>query len=163
MSTDEKKTFLRVVSLLRLAGVLIVLLPAVFVAGCSKPQDVTSDPKYGNFTNAVGTWKTKVPLTLREQDKRLYLLGTNTFMPRARELSAVPVGSELRIERLILWPSWECDVTEATGSLVAGPYAGKRLVLDGNVFFPGPGPSGRDWSVLPENFEPSTPVSGVAR
>ena len=163
MNADKKKRLLGVVSRLRLAVVSVVLLAVVFVSGCSKPQDVTSDPQYGNFTNAVGTWKTKVPLTLREQDKRLYLLGTNTFMPRAREVLAVPVGTELRIEHLILWPSWECDVTEATGSLVAGPYAGKRLILDGNVFFPRPGPGGRDWSVLLENFEPSTPMSGVTR
>ena len=141
----------------------VALLLILLVPGCSKPQDVTNDPKYGNFKTAVGTWKNKVPLTLREQDKRLYLLGTNTFMPGARELSAVPAGTAIRIERLTLWPSWECNVTVATGSLVTGPYAGKSLILDGNVFFSRPGPGKIDWTVVPENFEPSAPASGVTR
>jgi hypothetical protein len=162
MSDDNKKEVPVVVSLLRLAVMSVALLLVVLAPSCSKPQDVTSDPRYGNFTAAVSTWKTKVPLTLREQDKRLYLLGTNTFMPRARELSAVPVGTEIRIERLILRPSWECDVTEATGSLVTGPHAGKSLILD-PVFFPRPGPGKRDWTVVPEQLEPLTPASGVTR
>jgi len=142
----------------------VALLLIVLASGCSKPpRDVTNDSSHGNFAAAVGTWKTKVPLTLREQDKQLYLLGTNTFMPRARELFAVPIGTEVRIERLTLYSSWECDVTVPTGSLVAGPYAGKSLVLDGNVFFPRPGTGQPAWAVRPENFERSAPASGVTQ
>src|SRR5215470_15225889 len=95
-----------------ISSVLQPLISAVLVSiflgtGCSKPKDVTKDPSYGNFTNAVGTWKTKVPLSLQEMDKRMYLLGTNTFFPRGRVLSVVPVGTAIRIERLILYAGWE--------------------------------------------------------
>jgi hypothetical protein len=150
-------------SLLRLAIISAGLVSIVLGIGCSKPKDVTKDPSYGNFTNAVGTWKTKIPLSLQEMDKRIYLLGTNTFFPRGRLLSVVPVGTAIRIERLMLYAGWDASVTEATGSLVAGPYAGKILVLDGNVFFPRPSAGKRDWTVLPENFERSAPTAGVTQ
>ena len=169
MSADNKKEVPVVTPPLRLVVMSVVLLLVVLATSCSKPpRDITKDPSYGNFKDAVGAWKTKVPLILGKNisDTRIYLLSTNRFMQGWRELATVPVGTEIRIERLTLWPSWECNEITPTGSLVAGAYAGHSLVLDGNIFFPRPGPtkSGlRDWTVLPENFEPSVPAAGVAK
>src|SRR5690349_7114924 len=95
---DEKEV--RTVVGLRWAVRFVAFALVCFATGCSRPQDVTNDPSYGNFKVAVGTWKSKVPLILCELDKRLYLVGTNTFMQRARQLSAVPVGTEIGIRKL---------------------------------------------------------------
>jgi len=48
--------------------------------------------------------ETKIPLSLREMDKRLYLVGTkHVHADSARSLQQCR-GTEIRIERLILWP-----------------------------------------------------------
>ena len=110
----------------RLALIILALLP---ITGCSRVEDVTADPAYGNFSNVVGTWKIKMPMRLVEIKDKLFILSGPQFVPE-KNLAALPVGTEIRVEHLIFRSTFETDFLNVTGSLTSGPNAGKTIVLD---------------------------------
>jgi hypothetical protein len=113
---------------------------ALVSAGCKDfvgKKDVTNDSAYGNFSSVVGTWKSKIPLWLIEDDKTLYLKTANTLIDKtSRVLVAVPVGTDIRIERLIHEQTTETDLFHEIGTLTSGPYAGRTIELDYRIFSP---------------------------
>jgi hypothetical protein len=119
----------------------------LFSAGCAvKPQDVTHDPSFGNFQAVLGTWKSKVPLRLVQ--------GTNSLVGRDdlgggvtlfvtdmgyhpsdwKDLGTLPAETEVRIEHLYYWNTFEAPYIAATGSLTAGPYKDRPLELERGLF-----------------------------
>ncbi len=149
----------------RLLMVVSIVSLALGSAGCKdKKTDVTNDPSHGNFSSVVGTWKTKVPLILKEIDKELYLdTRSALFGGSDRHVATLPVGTEIRIEHLIREETIEITQLHPTGSLILGPYANRTIEIDPTLFvpnrFPGfnPGtttqpsvPLGSKWAVAPE-------------
>jgi hypothetical protein len=125
-----------------LAAVPLLLF---FIAGCgSKPQDVTNDPAFGNFSSVVGTWKTKVPLRLVEIKNELYLINGDQAIQQSRELPGLPAGTEIRIEHLLFRSTFETSYLDVMGSLAVGPYSGMPVYIDGRLFksVPSPVPPG---------------------
>ena len=143
----------------------VVSLALALATGCdSGPKDVTSDPAFGDFKSVVGAWQTRVPLRLVEIGKELYLVFGDQFISASHELPAVPIGTEIRIEHLIFRRTFETTFLDATGSFVAGPYAGKTLWLDSRLFAPDlvfhndlhhgdPSNPPWNWTVAPEKLE----------
>jgi hypothetical protein len=116
---------------------------ALLLAGCSdERQDVTYDLMYGKFGAIKGVWKTKVPMRLVQAQHDMNIAGGDTFLVTAdrvnlrndKVLTEVPAGTEIRIERLIYVPSWECSLLGVTGSLTAGPYKDQQAQLDSGLF-----------------------------
>jgi hypothetical protein len=138
------------------------------ITGCRDPStDVTSDPKYGNFSTVTGRWKTKQTLTVVDRDNALHLWTRErceNLDKTTKALATVPPGSEISVEHLILHPSFECDTYTRTGSLTSGPYAGRTLKLDPrlfalnriNTYYTGSRPlepPPRNWQVNPDQLE----------
>jgi hypothetical protein len=117
-----------------LLAALCLLAPVA--TGCSDPsRDVSNDPNYGNFSTVTGRWKTKTPLMIVEYQTRLFLWTSQRDVGGVYKLLAtVPPGTELSVEHLMLHPSFEANTMSETGSLVSGPYAGKTLDLDPDLF-----------------------------
>ena len=118
---------------------LFVLMLAVTLAGCGDvgTSDVTNDPAYGSFVDVVGIWRTKAPLWLKRINNKLYLSTTSeNYVAPTRDVATLPPGTEIRIEHLVLEKTVEIDRLYATGTLVAGPYAGKTTELDERLFEP---------------------------
>jgi hypothetical protein len=91
--------------------------------------DVTRDPSFGDFAPVMGNWKTKVPIWLvLYAEKDLYLVCEKGSL-NGRELAALPPGTEIRIDRLELRETFEVKLLRTKGSLTAGPYAGRAMVL----------------------------------
>jgi hypothetical protein len=112
---------------------------AATATGCGDPsRDVTNDFTYGNFSTVTGQWKTKQTLTLVQCGSVLYLSTTDTyhsaFDKPAKDLATLPPGTVVSVDHLILHPSFECDTFSRMGSLLSGPYAGKTLELDPELF-----------------------------
>lgn len=133
IAQPTSSTLGRVRTLVMLLAFPLLILP---IAGCdSKPQDVTNDPAFGNFSSVVGTWKTKVPMRLVEIQKKLYLLlGDRTHS--GQELALFPAGTEIRIEQLIFRDTFETTYLDVIGSLVAAPHSGKKVNVDSGLFMP---------------------------
>ena len=129
----SRKVFAGAIQLLGLA----VLYGANIGCGDYGTKEITKDPSYGDFTAVVGTWKTKAELWLQEINGHLYLVTTNEhYHAPTRDLQAVPVGTEIRIQHLIRDRTVERDLLYATGTLTSGPYAGKGMRLDDLLFAP---------------------------
>lgn len=121
--------------------------------GCgSKPKDVTNDPSFGNFASVVGTWKTKVPLRLVEIQKQLYLVHGDQSISGSPDLLVLRAGTEIRIERLIFRKTFENDFLDVVGSIVAGPYSGKRVNIDSRLFTRVDDPTGGKGAATPTQY-----------
>jgi hypothetical protein len=98
-------------------------------------HDVTHDPQFGDFRPVIGKWKSKIPLRLVEiSGKHLYLVIGEPGIHETKELAKVPVGTEIRIDHLMSRETFETTYLEATGCLVAGPYADRQINLDDGLF-----------------------------
>ena len=125
---------------------LLILAIAVLSAGCAvKPNDVTHDPSFGNFGAVVGVWKLKAPLRLVQGPSNFVgrddlcsdlgiILGDPGISPTEKDLGLLPIGTEVRIEHLYYWETFETSHLDATGSLTAGPYKDRPLELNGRLF-----------------------------
>jgi hypothetical protein len=141
-------------------------------AGCAKHQwqDETHNPAFGNFGAVVGTWKAKVPLRLvqekNDSDSDLALvLGDFPMYPDMEDLGILPVGTEVRIEHLQFLDTYESSTSiKATGSLTAGPYQDRPLLLNGLLFAKDwmatvqldhgdPNAANKDWTVNADALE----------
>jgi hypothetical protein len=125
------------------ATLFAVSYTALMCLGCKDVEkmlikDVTNDPSYGDFSTTVGTWKTKSLLTLQEIDKKLYLsTDSERYRQTTRNLATLPVGTEIRVEHLINDRTAESgERLYGTGCIASGPYAGKSLELDPELFAP---------------------------
>src|SRR5438045_9549434 len=78
-------------------AVIIIIIIALLVTGCSRVEDVTSNPAYGNFSDVTGTWKTKIPMRLAEIEGRLLILSGPQFVPE-QNLVHWPAATETRDE-----------------------------------------------------------------
>jgi hypothetical protein len=94
----------------------------------------TNDPSYGNFGAVIGTWKTKVPLRLVDIKERLYLVYGDAFISDSKDLVILPAGTEFRIDHLFYRETSETTFLDVMGSLTSGPYAGKALSIDNDLF-----------------------------
>ena len=156
-------------SVIFVAACVTTLMPG----GCKR--DVTNDSAYG-FSAVVGTWKTKVPITLVDVTQHSYTSASGLYLgvdirpaaelnsPNVR-LTTLPIGTEIRIEHLMADNSAEAgSIYWVTGSLTSGPYAGKPLTIDSHLFAPNaylrnyfsatPSPSHlpSTWSVNPDEL-----------
>lgn len=140
---------------------------ALLVAGCDKPpQDVSNDPSFGNFSAVVGRWRSKIPLRLVKSEGVLSLSCSGDYLtsPDLQELAALPVGTEINIQRLILRKTFEVDLIDVTGSVVSGPHAGKTVIVSPRLFsspdmvgtspeWHGQKRKDMTWSVAPDKLE----------
>ncbi|HEX3357771.1 MAG TPA: hypothetical protein VHS31_12440 [Tepidisphaeraceae bacterium] len=147
--------------------VATLLILAAMTAGCEKSRDVSNDPKYFNFSTVTGFWKTKQTLTLVNWNGELTLCTSRRcemLDKTAKVLAALPPGTEISVEHLVLHPSFECDTYTRTGSLVTGPWAGRPLELDAYLFAlnpintyytgsPMPPSLPSNWQVNPDQLE----------
>ena len=134
-------------------------------SGCEGSRDVTNDPAFGNFSAVVGVWKSRCALWIMQRGNGEvdYLDPDNTLYQRSdKQIAALAVGTEIRIERLTYEATFETDYFNATGSLTNGPYAGKSLRLNPHLFAPkffkclayGLQPNSSDtWAVDPDKLE----------
>lgn len=138
--------------------------------GKNNVTDVTADPKYGNFSNVAGTWRTLAPLTLMDMNGSLYLSPTGEHYNSATtDLWKVPVGTQIRITCLIKATTAETELLYPMGSLDSGPYAGRSVQLDDALFLPNVFIPHRltklkhTWGVAPEKLETTGGASRPAR
>lgn len=122
-----------------LFGALALALGLSLVPGCGPAdKDVTNDPRFGDFSTAiVGEWRTKVPLILVRGE--FYggfgyglLLEINS--DRLQKVADLPVGTKIRIERLMLDKNISRTLLCVSGSVTEGEYAGHRVYVDGRMF-----------------------------
>jgi hypothetical protein len=111
----------------------------MLLTGCGKgPQDVTHDPSFGKFGGVVGVWKTKVPLRVvqgtNDLGGDLTLVLSDTSTPGAKDLAVLPIGTEVRIECLYYWETFETSYLVATGSLTAGAFKDRPMELYSRLF-----------------------------
>ena len=140
-------------------------------------RDVTHDSSFGDFSPVIGKWKlkTKARIVEIERTKELYLeLGDAPkpdprfevpgFTSGSKDLAALPVGTEISIDELLYRETFETNYLDATGSLTAGPYAGRQLRLAGGLFDSNilsraaisrgqPGVRGTKWAVAADKLE----------
>lgn len=147
----------------------ILVMASLCINGCGKQQDVdvTSSPEY-NFSSFVGTtWKSKVCVAIAElRDGRTYLLGPAAFDPKhpkynpppnMHQISILPIGTHLRIERLMKdQGNWGGVLVVAT--LDDGTYPKNTIYLDWRLLadndFLSPGQSlPKTWEVNPDLLE----------
>ena len=129
----------------------------MLIVGCDGSKDVTNDSSYGDFSNVMGTWRTKAPLYLKERntssnrDRKLIYIDTALQGNSAAILATLPPGTEIRVEHRIHEWTAERDLFYATGSLVSGRYAGQTVELSEKLFQPADrvGALRRDWKVAP--------------
>lgn len=150
----------------------LILLVALFAAalklvGCWRSPyiDVTESPKY-NFSSFAGTvWKTKIKVAVIDVKRytgshELALFPPSSFdptdakyrpVPYGKTLEIMPVGTRLRIERL-MEDNGSWGGVEVTVRLESEAYSGKTVYIDRELLaknrflFPGWGPS-TNWGV----------------
>jgi hypothetical protein len=132
---------------------------AFFLTGCDK--DVTNDPAYA-FSGVVGTWRAKKPLQLVKSGDNIIV----TDRDFGEQLVAtLPVGTEVRIERLIRYSTEAGYFRRITGTVASGPHSGQGVLIDDVLFTPNqfnrPGYSTKNppkgwtfrWAVAPDKLE----------
>ena len=118
----------------------ILCLLTLLATGCEKEQDVTRDPKYGNFATVTGQWKTKQPLVLVQTNSHIpWQIFTKQYYDdyltaSTKPLATLPPGTAIQVEYMMRYPSFEADTFAWTGTLVTGPYAGRPLELYQKLF-----------------------------
>src|SRR5579885_1166118 len=90
--------------------------------GCDK--DVTSDAQY-RFSRVVGTWKTKTPLTLWNDEGNLCLETEDGFVGQV--VAKLPAGTVIRVQHLIRYATEAGYFMRVTGTITSGQYAGKEV------------------------------------
>jgi hypothetical protein len=88
----------------------LAIFPLLFLLGGCRDSDVTSSPDY-NFSSFSGTeWKTRVKVAVADTSGGIYLIAPESFDPTDAHyrpmadctvMSVLPVGSRIRIERLM--------------------------------------------------------------
>ena len=141
---------------MRLRRCSSLIVAALLFSGCSGKKDVTNDPRY-DFSDVIGTWKTKSPLWLKDSPETTLEPGGLYLDTTARDnndpiLTMVPAGTQIRIEHLMNDWTFNRDVLYAAGSLVSGPHAGKAIRLDKRLFSDRQ-TSVSKWKVAPEKLE----------
>lgn len=145
-----------------------LVIASLFLRGCGHPPDtdVTASPEYG-FAPFVGTtWKTKSKVAIATLKRDTYLLLPQAFDPTHPKytpppdmhvLSVLPVGTRLRIERLMK-DNGNWGGVRVVATLDDGTYPKKNVYLDvhmlaKNDFLWRGDSQPKTWGVAPDMLE----------
>ena len=150
--------------------VLIIglIMISIFLNGCGRQPDtdVSSEAKY-RFSSFAGTaWKTKVTIALGDikrhnNEQAMTLVPPKFFdpmhpkftpLPNMRMISVLPVGTRLRIERLMKDNGIVGDL-RATASLEDGKVVYIDALLAKNRFLDPGDSDSKEWGVDPDMLE----------
>lgn len=121
---------------------LVILISLAFMtcfSGCSPTdQDVTHDKRFGDFgSSIVGKWRTRVPFYLVqgnfEGGVKLALV-TEIQSDYWTKIADIPIGTEIKIDRLMLKKTISVSFLWIAGQLVEGPHVGKQIAIDPKIF-----------------------------
>jgi len=123
-------------------NLILLFLGIVLISACSGEKgDVSKDPKYADIANNI--FITQQPLfyynyTHSEGGKSGYFLSAETNMPNAELKAEIPVGSHVKVSKVI-------EVPQKDGSV--------QVMLKGDVF--GPSREALKYMAMYEDIKPA--------